>query len=81
MKYNPFEKKVLRIDDCGDLLDKYNDLKEKENKDNENKKPKEKNENKTISKSRNNSKINILNNSGNNPKTIKVKNHQEKVNV
>jgi len=80
MRYNPYEKNVLRVDDCGDLLDRYNELKEKEDN---NIIKKEKNENQMISKSRNNSndkmsksrdnsKKDILNNSRSNSK-IKVK--------
>ena len=46
MRYNPYDKNVLRIDDSGDLLDRYNELrkniiKEKE-KDNQNEREKKK---------------------------------------
>lgn len=57
MRYNPYEKNVLRIDDSGDLLDRYNALKEQ---DKEN-------------KSTDNSKKRIFNNSRSNSKSMKTK--------
>ena len=74
MRYNPYNKNELRIDDSGDLFDRYNELKENmdKNKDNENKIKKIRNYNK-ISKSRDSSKNNTLNNSRNNSKSTKPK--------
>ena len=67
MRYSPYNKKELRLDDSGELLDRYNELREKANKENENAKKKIniKNKNK-IPKNMENSKKNSLNNSRSN---------------
>ena len=73
MKYNPYMKKVLRVDDSGDLLDRYYELKENTDKEGENTAKKNINNIKKIPRSRDNSKKNILdsNKSNNSMKTQK----------
>jgi hypothetical protein len=73
MKYNPYMKKVLRVDDSGDLLDRYYELKENMDKEDENTAKKNINYIKKIPRSRDNSKRNILDNnkSNNSMKTQK----------
>ena len=72
MRYSPYNKKELRLDDSGDLLDRYYELRENANKQNENKNKKIniKNKNK-MPKSKENSKINSQNNNNNSMKTKK----------
>ena len=66
MRYNPYDKNVLRIEDSGDLLDKYNEIKENViNKEKESQRKNERNNNHKIPKSRDNSKSNSLNHNKN----------------
>ena len=73
MRYNPYEKNVLRIDDSGDLLDRYNELRENVIKEKEIQEKKEKNNIQKIPKSRDSSKNNTQNNSRRNSKSNKIK--------
>ena len=73
MKYNPNNKKELRIEDSSDLLERYNDLKVKIEKENLEKIDEEGYNNKKISKSNNNSKSNLLNDNRNKSKSAKNK--------
>ena len=74
MRYNPYDKNVLRIEDNGDLLDKYNELRENNIiKDKENQRKNERNNNHKIPKSRDNSKNNSFNNSKSNSKPLNSK--------
>ena len=73
MRYNPYNKNELRVDDCGDLLERFNMLKENSNKDNENKNKKERISSDKIPKSRDSSKNNNLSNSKRNSKSAKPK--------
>ena len=74
MRYNPYEKNTLRIDDSGDLLDRYNELRENMIKEKENQEKKAKNNIQKIPKSRDSSKNNTQNNSRRNSKSNKTKN-------
>ena len=72
MRYNPNNKKELRIEDSSDLMERYNDLKIKIEKENLEKIDEEGNDNK-IPKSNSNSKSNLLNDNRNNSKSAKNK--------
>jgi hypothetical protein len=72
MRYNPNNKKELRIEDSSDLMERYNDLKVKTEKENLEKIDEERNDNK-IPKSNSNSKSNLLNDNRNNSKSAKNK--------
>ena len=73
MRYNPFTKNELRIDDSGYLLDRYNELKVSFDNENFGKLNTEKNIYHKIPKTYNNSKYNSLNNSRDNSKSFKKK--------
>jgi len=73
MRYNPYTKNELRIDDSGYLLDRYNELKVSFDNENIDKFNKEKNIYHKIPKSNNNFKYNSLNNSRDNSKFVKKK--------
>ena len=73
MRYNPYTKNELRIDDSGYLLDRYNQLKVSFDNENIGKFNIEKNIHHKIPKINNNSKYNSLNNSRDNSKLLKKK--------
>ena len=73
MRYNPYTKNELRIDDSGYLLDRYNELKVSFDNDNIGKFNTEKNKYHKIPKNNKNAKYNSLNNSRDNSKLIQKK--------
>ena len=73
MRYNPYTKNELRIDDSGYLLDRFNELKVSFDNENIDKFNTEKNIYHKIPKSNNNFKYNSLNNSRDNSKFVKKK--------
>jgi hypothetical protein len=73
MRYNPYTKNELRIDDCGYLLDKYNELKASFDNENIGKFNTEKSMYHRLPKNNKNSKYNSLNNSRDNNKFVEKK--------